>query len=71
MKEKITHVRKDNQGRVVEIKTNLNNIYDIEIAKELIKLERIENAKIVISSLSGLPLINSLDNDQFLGFPEF
>ena len=71
MKEKITHVRKDNQGRIVEIKTNLNNIYDIEVAKELIRLERIENAKIVLSSLSGLPLINSLDNDKFLGYPEF
>ena len=71
MKEKITHVRKDNQGRIVEIKTNLNNIYDIEVAKELIRLERIENAKIVLSSLSGLSLINSLDNDKFLGYPEF
>ena len=35
------------------------------------RLERIENAKIVLSSLSGLPLINSLDNDKFLGYPEF
>ena len=71
MKEKITHIRKDNQGRIVEVKTNQNNIYDIEVAKELIENNKIENAKIEFSSLSGLALINSIDNDKFLGFPEF
>ena len=71
MKEKITHIRKDNQGRIVEVKTNQNNIYDIEVAKELIENNKIENAKIDFSSLSGLALINSIDNDKFLGFPEF
>ena len=37
MKERITHVRKDNQGRIVEVKTNQDHIYDVEVAKELIE----------------------------------
>lgn len=71
MKEKITHVRRDNQGRVVEVKTDLNNIYDIEVAKEFIVNNQIENANVDISVLSGLAIINSIDKDNFLGFPEF
>ncbi len=71
MKEKITHVRRDNQGRVVEVKTDLNNIYDIEVAKEFIVNNQIENANVDISVLSGLSIINSIDKDNFLGFPEF
>ena len=71
MKEKITHVRRDNQGRVVEVKTDLNNIYDIEVAKEFVINNQIENANVDISALSGLAIINSIDKDNFLGFPEF
>ena len=71
MKERITHVRKDNLGRIVEVKTNQDHIYDVEVAKELIEQDKIDNAKIDLSSLSGLALINSIDNDKFLGFPEF
>lgn len=71
MKERITHVRRDNQGRVVEVKTDLDNIYDIEVAKEFVINNQIENANVDISVLSGLAIINSVDKDDFLGFPEF
>lgn len=71
MKEKITHVRRDNQGRVIEVKTDKNNIYDIEVAKEYAINNQIENANVDISVLSGLTIINSIDKDNFLNFPEF
>ena len=71
MKERITHVRRDNQGRVIEVKTDLNNIYDVEMAKEFINSKRIDNAMVDYTSIAGLGIINSLDSDDFLGFPEF
>lgn len=71
MKEKITHVRRDNQGRIVEVKTDKNNVYDTEVAKEFIINSQIENALVDINTLSGLAIINSIDKDNFLGFPEF
>lgn len=71
MKEKITHVRRDNQGRIIEVKTDLNNIYDIEVAKEFVSKEQIENAIIDYSTIAGLNMINSIDGNYFLGFPEF
>ena len=71
MKERITHVRRDNQGRVIEVKTDLNNIYDVEVAKEFINSKRIDNAMVDYTSIAGLGIINSLDSDDFLGFPEF
>lgn len=71
MKEKITHVRRDNQGRIIEVKTDKNNIYDTEVAKEFIINSQIENALVDINTLSGLAIINSIDKDNFLGFPEF
>ena len=71
MKEKITHVRRDNQGRIVEVKTDKNNVYDTEVAKGFIINSQIENALVDINTLSGLAIINSIDKDNFLGFPEF
>jgi hypothetical protein len=71
MKEKITHVRRDNQGRIIEVKTDKNNVYDTEVAKEFIINSQIENALVDINTLSGLAIINSIDKDNFLGFPEF
>lgn len=71
MKEKITHVRRDNQGRIIEVKTDKNNVYDTEVAKEFIINSQIENALVDINTLSGLAIINSVDKDNFLGFPEF
>ena len=71
MKKKITHVRRDNQGRIIEVKTDKNNVYDTEVAKEFIINSQIENALVDINTLSGLAIINSIDKDNFLGFPEF
>lgn len=71
MKEKITHVRRDNQGRIIEVKTDKNNVYDTEVAKEFIINSQIENALVDINTSSGLAIINSIDKDNFLGFPEF
>lgn len=71
MKEKITHVRRDNQGRIIEVKTDKNNVYDTEVAKEFVINSQIENALVDINTLSGLAIINSIDKDNFLGFPEF
>lgn len=71
MKEKITHVRRDNQGRIIEVKTDKNNVYDTEVAKEFVINSQIENALVDINTLSGLAIINSVDKDNFLGFPEF
>lgn len=71
MKEKITHVRRDNQGRIIEVKTDKNNVYDTEVAKEFIINSQIENALVDINTLSGLAIINSIEKDNFLGFPEF
>ena len=71
MKEKITHVRRDNQGRIIEVKTDNNNIYDVEVAKEFISNKTIENAKLDYSFFLGISMINSLDGNDFLGFPEF
>ena len=71
MKEKITHVRRDNQGRVVEVKTDKNNVYDTEVAKEFIINNQIDNALIDINTISNLAIINSIEKDNFLSFPEF
>ena len=71
MNEKITHVRRDNQGRIIEVKTDNNNIYDVEVAKEFVANKTIENAKLEYLTIAGLSVINSLDGNDFLGFPEF
>ena len=43
-KEIIVAVKKDNLNRIVEFKTNKNNIYNYEMAKEAINKGLIENA---------------------------
>jgi len=43
-KEKIIAVKRDNLNRIIEYKTNKNNIYNYEIAKEIINNGLIENA---------------------------
>jgi len=43
-KEKIIAVKRDNLKRIIEYKTNKNNIYNYEIAKEIINNGLIENA---------------------------
>lgn len=71
MKQRITHVRRDNHGRIVEVKTDHNNIYDIEIAKEFAANNEIENALVEITVNTGFTILNSLDYDYFTGYPEF
>ena len=71
MKERITHVRRDNQGRVIEFKTDKNNIYDVEVTKEYITNNRIENALVDLTTMPGISIINSIEKDNFLNYPEF
>lgn len=46
-KEIIVAIKKDNLDRIVEFKTNKNNIYNYEMAKEAITNGLIENAIVV------------------------
>lgn len=46
-KEIIIAIKKDNLDRIVEFKTNKNNIYNYEMAKEAINKGLIENAMVV------------------------
>lgn len=46
-KEIIIAVRRDNLDRIIQFKTNNNNIYNYEMAKEAISKGIIENAKIL------------------------
>lgn len=43
-KEIIIAVKRDNLNRIVEYKTNKNNVYNYEIAKEIISKGIIDNA---------------------------
>ena len=74
MKEKITHIKKDNVGRIVEFKTDCNNVYNYEICKELIQKHKITNAKIKKTKY-GLDKIvsyeNEISDELFITFPEF
>ena len=47
-KEIIVAVKRDNLDRIVEFKTNKNNIYNYEMAKEAINKNLIENAVVVL-----------------------
>lgn len=55
-REKIVAVKRDNLNRIVEFKTNKNNIYNYEMAKEAINKNIIENA-IIIEGKDHLPHI--------------
>lgn len=46
-KERITAVKRDNQDRIIEFKTNKNKIYNYEMAKEAINKGFIENASLI------------------------
>lgn len=46
MREKIVKVRKDNRNRLVEFMTDRGNVYDYEMAKELISRDEIMNAEL-------------------------
>lgn len=46
-KEKIIAVRRDNLDRIIEFKTDKGNIYNYEIAKEVINTGMIDNAHLL------------------------
>lgn len=69
MKEKITHIRKDNLNRVIEFRTSKNKIYDYETAKELVQSKIIENFKLTKNEL-GLQILQPIKNN-LKDFPEF
>ena len=46
-REKIIAIKKDNLDRIIEFKTDKNNIYNYEMAKEAIFSNLIENAVVV------------------------
>lgn len=60
-KEKIVAVKRDNLDRIVEFKTNKNNIYNYEMAKEAITKNMIENA-IIIKGKDSLYHITEKNN---------
>lgn len=63
-KEKIIAVKRDNLDRIVEFKTNKNNIYNYEMAKEAINNGLIENA-IVTKGKDSLYHIVEKEKSQY------
>lgn len=61
-KERITAVKKDNQNRIVEFKTNKNNIYNYEMAKEAITSGIIENASLIKGKDTLIHIVEKSDN---------
>lgn len=68
--ERITKVRKDAQGRLVEFKTNTGKVYDYEMALEAIECGCITNAEI-ISNRSNNRVIKGKNNEALDDLPEF
>jgi len=68
--EKITHVRKDSHGRLVEFKTNSGKVYDYEMALSAIEEGRISNAEI-ISNRGGTRVIKGKNNQALDDLDEF
>jgi hypothetical protein len=66
-KEKIIAVRKDNLGRIIEYKTDKNNIYNYEIAKEYIGNGFISNACIELDK-NNLWIIKEKDINSSISF---
>ena len=67
----ITHIKKDNHGRVVEFKTNDNIVLNYEMALEAIDNQIIEN--IIINNKGiGRKIIESKNQETKIeDFPEF
>lgn len=68
--EKITKVRKDAQGRLVEFKTNTGKVYDYEMALEAIENGEITNAE-VITNRSNSKVIKGKNNQALDNLEEF
>lgn len=69
-KQKITKVRKDAQGRLVEFKTDSGKTYDYEMALEAIENGEIENAE-VITNRSNYKVIKGKNNQALDDLDEF
>ena len=68
--ERITNVKKDAHGRLVEFKTNSGKVYDYEMALEAIENGHISNAEI-ISNRAGTRVIKGKNNQALDDLPEF
>lgn len=68
--ERITSVKKDAHGRLVEFKTNSGKVYDYEMALEAIENGHISNAEI-ISNRAGTRVIKGKNNQALDDLPEF
>ena len=68
--ERITKVRKDAQGRLVEFKTNTGKVYDYEMALEAIENGMITNAE-VIKNRSNSKVIKGKNNQALDDLEEF
>ena len=68
--EKITKVKKDAQGRLVEFKTDCGKVYDYEMAIEAIENGIITNAEI-IKNRSNSKVIKGKNNQALDNLDEF
>ena len=67
-KEKIIAVKRDNLDRIVEFKTNKNNIYNYELAKEIINKGLIENAIVIQGKDNLYHVMEKGRENQFSSF---
>lgn len=73
-KEEIVAVKKDNQDRLVEFKTNNGKIYNYETAKEAIEIGLITNAELFKGRDSQMHIKGRGDgdpNNNLANLPEF
>ena len=67
-KEKIIAVKRDNLDRIIEFKTDKNNIYNYEIAKEIVNKGLIENAVVIQGKDTLFHAMEKGSKNQFLSF---
>lgn len=67
-KEIIVAIKRDNLNRIVEFKTNKNNIYNYETAKEAINKELIENALVIKGKDNLFHIIEKSTNNSNVPF---
>ena len=67
-KEKIIAVKRDNLNRIVEFKTDKDNIYNYELAKEIINKGLIENATVIKGKDTLFHVMEKIGDNQFLSF---
>lgn len=72
-KERIIKVRKDNHDRAVEFMTDKGNVYNYEVAKELVEARQIDNGELYKGS-DGLMHVRTKENNTtnyFTNLEEF